>query len=171
MKRYPGQEFPAFLYVCFLSILADEFTSNAMRKNACILFSSYICKGTKKSWIMQIFWHFFSYIFQLFLPLFLGAQNTPFLTRLRLVGSEITAHSWRGYGSLKCGAQLSYCNIALHLLFEEAEKSKKEYNYSIYNWLLIYYMIFLINITYFFFLHHSQKWNAMQYCNITFLWE
>jgi hypothetical protein len=27
--------------------LADEFTSNAMRKNACILFSFSISKGTK----------------------------------------------------------------------------------------------------------------------------
>ena len=47
--------------------LADEFNSNAMRKNACILFSFSICKGTKKIWHTQIFKQLFFNKLYLFL--------------------------------------------------------------------------------------------------------
>ena len=42
---------------------------------------------------MQVFWHFFSYFFQLFLPPFGGHKKHP-------IFDEITARGQRDYGSL-----------------------------------------------------------------------
>ena len=98
MKRYPGQEFPAFLYVFFL-----------------ILYLWY--KGTKKSWITQVLWHFFFIFFQLFLPPFWGHKKHP-------IFDEITAHSWRDSCVLSVASVQSPSDDSLNESAEKAESRK-----------------------------------------------
>ena len=107
-------------------------------------------KVQKKVELRKFFGTFFSYFFNFFYPRFGGIKNTPFLTRLRLVGSEITAHSWRDYGSLKCGAEKAESRKVgkWTLVGFEAGKwtlfSRSFYNLYYYHYIYILLLIILL---------------------------
>jgi len=72
VKRYPGQEFPAFLYVCFLVFFYDTMLVQTEGRQKLVFYSHLTFAKVQKLFEIHKFFGIFFVYFQLFSPLFWG---------------------------------------------------------------------------------------------------
>jgi len=90
VKRYPGQEFPAFLYVCFSCFISDTMLVQTEGRQKLVFYSHLTFAKVQKLFEIRKFFGIFFHVFStIFTPVFRAQNKGRFRIEIRPSSSII----------------------------------------------------------------------------------